>query len=213
MRLAEQDQPQRRGVDAAVVGVVGRLTAARHLAAAQLVEDLAGLRVMPRIVGRRLQTGQHRQRVDRERRHERHGLERRDDAVAPEQRREPGDPGGQVALALGRPVVAEHGEVGQRSGEGPVEQLVVRIDAGDLGAGGPPRRRWRPASPVTPGARHRPTSSPPSRRSAARSVRAAPTTCATTLAPGRSSPSGTGSSRPPPSMTTVVVRRTLSRPS
>ena len=52
IRLAQEDEPQRRRVDAAVVGVVGRLARAGHLAGAQLVQDLARLRVVPRIVGR-----------------------------------------------------------------------------------------------------------------------------------------------------------------
>ena len=100
--LAEEDEPQRRRVDAAVVGVVGRLAAARHLAAAHLVEDLARLGVVPWIVRRGLQAGQHGQRLDRDRRHERDRLEGGDDAVPPEQRREPRDPGGEVGLAVGR---------------------------------------------------------------------------------------------------------------
>ena len=52
VRLAQEDQPQRRRIDAAVVGVVRRLAGAGHLARAQLVQDLARLGVVPRVVGR-----------------------------------------------------------------------------------------------------------------------------------------------------------------
>ena len=52
VRRAEQDQPQRRGVDRAVVRRVRQLAGAGHLAGPQLVEDLAGLRVALRVVAR-----------------------------------------------------------------------------------------------------------------------------------------------------------------
>ena len=128
IRLAQEDEPQRRRVDAAVVGVMWRLARAGHLARPQLVQDLARLRVVPRIVGRRLEAGEHGQRLDRDGRVERDQLERGDDAVTPEQRREPRDPGGEIRLALGRPVVPEHAQVEQRAPERPVEELVVRRD-------------------------------------------------------------------------------------
>ena len=82
-----------------------RLAGAGHLAGPQLVQDLARLGVVPRVVGGRLEAGEDRQRLDRDDRVERDQLERGDDAVAAEQRREPRDPGGEVRLALGRPVV------------------------------------------------------------------------------------------------------------
>ena len=56
--LAEQDEPQRRRVDRAVVRAVRRLAGPGHLAGPQLVEDLAGLGVAPRVVGRRLEPGE-----------------------------------------------------------------------------------------------------------------------------------------------------------
>jgi hypothetical protein len=86
---------------------VGRLTGAGHLTGPHLVEDLAGLRVVPRVVGRGLEPGEDRERVDREGRIERDDLEGRDRAVAPEERGEPGHAGREIRLALGRAVIAQ----------------------------------------------------------------------------------------------------------
>ena len=133
--LGQQDQPQRGRVDAPVVGVVWRLAGPRHLAGAHLVQDLAGLGVVPRIVVGRLETAEDLERGLRQRRHERDRLEPRDQAVAAEQGREPRDPGGQVRLAFAGTVVAQRGEVGQRADHGAVEQFVVGLD---------PRRIERP---------------------------------------------------------------------
>ena len=63
--LAEQDQPERGRIDAAVVGVMRRLAGPCHLAGPHLVEDLARLRVVPRVVGRGLEAGQDIERRDR----------------------------------------------------------------------------------------------------------------------------------------------------
>jgi hypothetical protein len=60
-------------------------------------------------------------------------LERGDDAVASEQRREPRDARREVRLAVGGPVVAQHGEVAHRPADRPIEQLVVGRDAGGIG--------------------------------------------------------------------------------
>ena len=151
--------------------------------------------------------------VDRQRRDERHGLERGDDAVAPEQRREPRDPGGEVPLAVGRPVVAQQGEVGQRLA--PASGRAAR----DRSRCGRPRADGRRPTPSTArrGSCRRPRRStavgdrPADRQSLVRLELRLPAS-RSTLAPGQPSRSATGSSRPP-SMTTVVVRRTWSSPS
>ena len=129
-RLAEQDQPERRRVDAAVVGRVRQLAGSGRLAHAQLVEDLAGLRVAPLVELRRLERGEHLERLDRDLRPERERLDRGDDRVAPEQRREPRHAGRDVALALAGPVVHEQAQVGDAPPDGEVEQLVVGRDGG-----------------------------------------------------------------------------------
>ena len=122
-----------------------RLAGPRHLAGPHLVEDLARLRVVPWVVRRGLEAGQDIEGRHGEGRDEGDRLERRDDAVPPEQRREPRDPGREVMLAGQRPVVAEHREVADGTGERPIQQLVVRIDMRDhepgLGT-----RAWRDAS-------------------------------------------------------------------
>ena len=76
-----------------------RLAGPGHLAGPQLVQDLARLGVVPRVVARGLEAGEDIERRDREGRDERDRLERRDDAVPPEQRREPRDAGREVVLA------------------------------------------------------------------------------------------------------------------
>ena len=91
VRLVEEDQPQRRRVDRAVVRPVRELPGPGQLADAQLVEDLARLHVPVRIVLGRLPVGQDPERLARDVGHERQDLERGDDAVPPEQRREPRD--------------------------------------------------------------------------------------------------------------------------
>ncbi len=179
MGLAEQDQPERGRIDRPVVGVVRRLARVGHLAGPQLVEDLAGLGVVPRVVRRRLEPGQDAQRVARPGGRERHGLERGDQAVAPEQRREPRDARGEVRLPLRRTVVAEHRQVGQRAAQRPASRIswsdpiraVSRAcsspgGTGDRVGSGRMRCRSRDAS----GARWRPSSP----ASSARSGRASP---------------------------------------
>ncbi len=237
--LAEDDEPQRRRIDRAVVGVVRGLPGSGHLAGPQLVEDLARLGVVPRVVGRGLQAGEDGQRVGGDARIERDQLERGDEAVATEQGGEPGNAGGQVRLALGRPVVAQHRQVGQRAAQRAVEDLVVRVDprrleqlvlerrrdrragrdrgaragAGDPCVGRRGRGRRAPASrgPVRParGRRAIDTVQP----KLARSLDASRTRQqASTLAPGQASGSATGSSVAS-SKATVVVRTMPSRPS
>src|SRR3954447_17101092 len=99
MDLTEEDEPERRRIDAAVVGAVRRLACPGHLAGPQLVQDLSGLGVAPRVILGGLKTGEDLERRLRKRRDEGHGLEGRDDAVAPEESREPRYAGRKVLLA------------------------------------------------------------------------------------------------------------------
>jgi hypothetical protein len=111
---------------------VGQLARSGHLADPQLVEDLAWLGVPPRVVLRRLVRGQDRQRLDRDLGPEGERLERCDQGVPPEQGREPRDARRDIALVGTRPIVDQQAEIGQRSVEGQVEQLVVRLDRAPL---------------------------------------------------------------------------------
>ena len=130
MGLAEQDQPERRRVDAAVVHRERQLAGAGHLAGPDLVQDLARLGVGPRVVDDRLAS-----RQDLEGGHGQVGSEGdrlvgRDDRVAAEQGGEPGHAGGEVVLARPGTVVEQEPEVGHAALDQPVEQLVVRSDGG-----------------------------------------------------------------------------------
>ena len=60
-----------------------------HLAGPQLVEDLAGLGVTPWVVLGRLMGGENGQGLDGQLGAERQGLERGDERILPEERREP----------------------------------------------------------------------------------------------------------------------------
>ena len=141
VELAEQDEPERGRIDAAVVRAVWRLARTSHLAGAQFVQDLAGLGVAPRVVSGRLEPGEDLEGGLGERRDEGHGLQGGDDAVAPEQRREPRDAGGEVLLAGLRAVVVQRVKVGDRAAQGPVEELMVGPDVRHLEARGVRRRR------------------------------------------------------------------------
>ena len=128
--LAEEDEPQRRGVDAAVVRAVRQLLRRRHLADAQLVQDLARLSVPPLVELGRLARREHGQRLHAELRAERDRLERRDQRIPPEQRAEPRHAGGEIALALARRLVDQQPEVGHGARHREVEQLVVGVHLG-----------------------------------------------------------------------------------
>ena len=140
---AEEHEPQRRGVDGAVVGPVRGLAGAGHLAGPQLVQDLAGLGVARRVVLGRLEPREDLEGLDGELRPDRERLERPDDRVAPEQRREPRDAGGQVALVRVRALVDEQPQVARRAVDGQVEQLVVGADLGEAALPGVVRGRDR----------------------------------------------------------------------
>ena len=140
--LAEEDEPQRRGVDAAVVRAVRQLLRRRHLADAQLVQDLARLRVPPLVELGRLARRQHGQRLHAELRAERDRLERRDQRIPPEQRAEPRHAGGEIALALARRLVDQQPEVGHGARHREVEQLVVGVHLGRAPRPGVVRAAW-----------------------------------------------------------------------
>ena len=124
---AEQAQEQRRGVDAAVVAREGRLAERRRLAHAQLVEHLARLLVALVVHLRAEPARQQPQRALGHAGHEGERLEGRDQAVAAEQRREPGQSRRVVRLAV--ELRSQQLEVVERPLEDAVEQLVVRAQA------------------------------------------------------------------------------------
>jgi hypothetical protein len=97
---AQQDQEQRRAVDAAVVRGLGDLVEVGQLVDAQLVEDLAGLLVAPVVDLAALVQGEHAQGVGGDLRLEGGHLHRGHQAVAPEQRHVPGDAGSEEELVL-----------------------------------------------------------------------------------------------------------------
>ena len=101
-----------------------------HLPGPKLVQDLAGLGVPPRIVLGGLVRGQHLECLDRELRPERQRLERGDERIASEQRREPWHAGGDVALIRARTVVDQQAQVRDRALDDEVEQLVVALHCG-----------------------------------------------------------------------------------
>src|SRR5437763_195243 len=86
---AENDQEQRRRVDGAVVRRLRDLAHPRELADPQLVEDLAGLLVAPRVLAATLPAGEQPKRLSGDIRIPRQRLQRRDQRIPPEQRREP----------------------------------------------------------------------------------------------------------------------------
>ena len=143
---AGEHHEQRRRVDAAVVAPERHLAERRHLAAARLVQDLAGLRVLRRIAGRRLRRRQEAEHAARQLRLEPEQLERGDDAVAAERRAEPGD--ARVRIRPGRRLGDHHLEIGERAVHPLVELGVGRADQTlpvlHLGAARPATRRsWR----------------------------------------------------------------------
>ena len=126
----QSNQIEGSGVGSAVVRGVRQLPGPGHLAAPQLVEDLAGLGVTPVVDGRGLPRGEDVERLDRQLRVERNRLERGDDRVAPEERAEPGHAGGHVAVGAAGTLVEEEAQVRHRPGDRQVEQLVIRVDLG-----------------------------------------------------------------------------------
>ncbi len=125
--LSEQDQPEWRRIHRPEVGREGQLTRARHLAAAELVEDLAGFRVAPRVHRDGLPRGELLECVDGQPWVERDGLKRRDDRVAAEHAGEPGNPRRKErsAVVIGR---FEQAQVVHRPLDHLVDHFVVRLD-------------------------------------------------------------------------------------
>ena len=140
--LGEQDEEQRRGVDAAVVGDERDLAAVRHLTAPQLVDDLARLLVGERVGPAADVAGQEAQRAGGHSRLERQHLQRGDERVAPERRHVPRDPGvGHHAVGrLGQQEV----QVAPRAGHPHREQVVVAAHLDGV----PIERVWQQASPA-----------------------------------------------------------------
>ncbi len=128
VRRGEEDEPQRRRVDAAVVRRVGQFPGPGHLAGPELVEDLARLRIAPVVDRRRLPGGEDVERLDGDGRPEGERLEARDERVATEQGRVPRDAGRHVSLAGVGPLVGQEAQVRQAPPDGEVEQLVVRVE-------------------------------------------------------------------------------------
>jgi hypothetical protein len=115
--LVEQHQPERRGVDRAVVRRVGNLAGPCQLTLAQLVQDLARLRVAPVVNLGRLQPPEDGQGGSCNLRPDAQQLEARDQRVAAEETAEPRHAGSDIALALGRTAVEQESQVGA----GPLE--------------------------------------------------------------------------------------------
>ena len=138
---AEHAEEERRRVDAPVMAGKGRFAERGGLSHAQLVQDLPGL-LVARVVGAPAEPGREQaQRPRGDVGREAQRLEAGDQAVAAEQRGEPGDPSRVVRAAV--EVRAEQLEVEQRALEDAVEQAVVRrhADRRRPGAGGRDRRR------------------------------------------------------------------------
>ena len=118
-RLAEQDEKERGGVDAAVVVAVstgGALAEPGPVGEAHLVQDLAGLLLVARVVDAALSRGQGLQGVEHKAGVKGPGLVARDQGVPAEQRDEPRDARGQEASRMIERVGhAEPPKVGQRA--------------------------------------------------------------------------------------------------
>src|SRR5436190_21947033 len=107
-----------------------QLAVERRLPLPQLVEDLARLCIAPVVDLGCLEGREHVERLDGDLRPEGEGLERDDDRIAAEERREPWYTGGDVALPGPRPLVDEEAEVRDASGDRQVEELVVGRNRG-----------------------------------------------------------------------------------
>ena len=123
----EQDE-ERRGIDAAVIEAERHLAQRRHLAAAHLVQDFPRLRVGERIGGLGLIGGEPAQHAARDVRAPPQHLQRRDQAVAAERRREPRDAG--IGIAALRRIRHQHRQIGRRAAQHFVEAVVRRLDRG-----------------------------------------------------------------------------------
>jgi hypothetical protein len=113
---------ERRCVHRAVVAPEGHLAERGHLAAAHLVQDLAGLCVLHVGTGGRLRVGQECKDPARDLRVRPQQLERGDQSVPSERRAEPRDAG--VRIRAARRLGDHHVEIGGGPPEPPVERLA-----------------------------------------------------------------------------------------
>ena len=129
--LREEDQPERRRVGGAVVGAVRLLAQLRQLAAADLVQDLAGLLVAEVVDARALQGAEQVKRAACKPRADPERLQGRDQRVPAEERHEPREPGCREDVVLAEEVAgdAQRCEVDDRLPEDAGEQRALRLDA------------------------------------------------------------------------------------
>ena len=133
IEAGEHDE-QRRRIDAAVIEAERDFAERRHLAAAHLVQDLAGLRVRGGIVGGGLERGEPAQHAARDAGIEPEHLQRGDQSVAAERGRVPGD--ARIWISPLRRVGHQHAQVGHRPAEHLIEQVVRGLDGGGVVRGG-----------------------------------------------------------------------------
>src|SRR5262249_33308129 len=127
-RLAEKNEPQRRGINGPVIRTERHLPRARHFAFAQLMEDLAWLFVTPVVFLRALIARQHAQRFHRELRAEQQRLICRDARVAPEHGGKPRNSRGNHMLFAFRNL--QRVEVALGSPHHLVEDAVAGVEVG-----------------------------------------------------------------------------------
>src|SRR5579862_4465673 len=121
-----QHDKQRSGIDAAVIAGEGNLSKRGHLAAASLVQNLAGLSILVGVAVAGLGLGEEGQDTARDVGRQPQALESCDDAVASEWRVEPGDSrvGIQPYWSRGQ----QHVHIGRRAREPRVQLSVRRLD-------------------------------------------------------------------------------------
>ena len=134
---AGQHHEQRRGIDAAVIAAERHLAQLGHLAAAHLVQDLAGFGLVLRVERGRLLLREEAQHAAGHGRVECEAQQGGDQRVAAEHRAEPGDAG--VGIGAGRLLGDEHAQIVGRAVHRLREILVRRRDLGGAaGAGAQP---------------------------------------------------------------------------
>ena len=127
--MSGQQHEQRRRIDAAVILSERNLAQRGHFAAAHLVQDLAGFGVGERIEFLGLEISEPLQHALGDARIEPQHLQRRDQPVAAERGRIPGNAG--VGVSALRRLGHEHVEVGHRLAQHLVEDVVGTFDAGN----------------------------------------------------------------------------------
>ena len=129
-----QQHEQRRRIRAAVIKPERDFAQHRHFAAAHFVQDFAGLGVGQRIEVGGLKSRQPPQHAFGDARIAPQHLQRRDDAVAAERGRVPGDAG--VRVGALRRAGGQHRQVGHRAAYDLVENHIRAGDGGHAAAGG-----------------------------------------------------------------------------